>query len=663
MLLKALYDLAQHRGLFESVHLQSRDIHLLIPINEEGELTQKGVIPLFSTDEKGKNILGQKWSLPRFPGENNGGKAYFLADSCLALLGIDKKTGDTISLTEEGKAKNSTKTFFHFWERVELAFTESKAPELAALLNFRKRYFNLEGERLKHSLPFIEIRLSEKGKPEVGALTSTGEWKRLEKLTLSFQVGERIIFDGRKKDSPLVKYWQKAYAREAFVGNTVDKNAVVTKAGVCLVSGKITPAIARSHKPKILGIPGVSSGGYIVSFAKECPAFSSYGFEMGENAPVSEEAAASYALALQSLIDNENTSFKIGSLCVCFWARESEGVTDFLSRMLHKPDPLAVANFLKSPWAGIERHAAKLKQFYSITLSGNAGRIVIRHWMQTTVEQAMKNFANWFYDLDIVDIPVPEEKKKKRGKGSKEQDTIVAKDVEKMPPLALLRLACTTVREAKDLQSEIPAQLYRAALEGTAPSIMLIKLILHRLEADLHQYGMKTLFDVSRFALLKLILNRNRKEGDPMIEPKVFETDDKAYNCGRLLAVLAEIQAKAHDYKLEGAGVSERYFGIASVSPASVFPLLLRLNRHHLDKIRKSSGSTWNQESNIQEILCRLVPEKAGEPPQFPRHLDLQAQGRFALGFYQQKAEIEKRKQEARITNATAEKEKLHDQE
>jgi CRISPR-associated protein Csd1 len=191
---------------------------------------------------------------------------------------------------------------------------------------------------------------------------------------------------------------------------------------------------------------------------------------------------------------------------------------------------------------------------------------------------------------------------------------------------------------------------------------MLIKPILHRLEADLQRFGMKTLFNVSRFALLKLILNRNRKEGDSMIEPKVFETDDKAYNCGRLLAVLAEIQAKAHDYQLSGAGVAERYFGTASVSPASVFPLLLRLNRHHLDKIRKTSGSAWNQEGNIQEVLCRLAPEAAGAPPQFPRHLDLQAQGRFAIGFYQQKAEVEKRKEEARQNKANTGKEKPHDQ-
>ena len=108
---------------------------------------------------------------------------------------------------------------------------------------------------------------------------------------------------------------------------------------------------------------------------------------------------------------------------------------------------------------------------------------------------------------------------------------------------------------------------------------------------------------------------------------------DAAYQCGRLLAVLAEAQAKAHDYQLEGAGVAERYFGTAMASPASVFPILLKLNRHHLDSIRKSEkykGHDRFLDEAIQEVSTKIYP--------FPRTQDLQGQGRFALGFYQQKA-------------------------
>jgi hypothetical protein len=46
------------------------------------------------------------------------------------------------------------------------------------------------------------------------------------------------------------------------------------------------------------------------------------------------------------------------------------------------------------------------------------------------------------------------------------------------------------------------------------------------------------------------------------------------------------------------------------------------------------------EEAAIRDILSHLRP--TGEmPPEFPRHLNLQEQGRFAIGFYQQQAEDE----------------------
>ena len=139
------------------------------------------------------------------------------------------------------------------------------------------------------------------------------------------------------------------------------------------------------------------------------------------------------------------------------------------------------------------------------------------------------------------------------------------------------------------------------------------------------------------------------------IPPKLTaDTDDPAYNCGRLLAILAATQDKAHEYKLEGAGVAERYFGTASVSPASVFPLLLRLNRHHLNKIGKSERFGGHERfivEQIQDVLVLFKPAKVGAPPMFPRTLDLQAQGRFALGFYQQMAADAAARQTSRHNN------------
>ena len=91
--------------------------------------------------------------------------------------------------------------------------------------------------------------------------------------------------------------------------------------------------------------------------------------------------------------------------------------------------------------------------------------------------------------------------------------------------------------------------------------------------------------------------------------------------------------------------MSEKYFGTASTSPAYVFPYLVKLNRHHLQKIGKSAkyaGSERFLEEAIFSILSKLGQAEEMRrkkiAPAFPRTLDLQAQGRFALGFYQQMA-------------------------
>jgi hypothetical protein len=40
-------------------------------------LMGEALVPLFTKDAKGKDRLGRDLTMPRFPGENNGGKAFF----------------------------------------------------------------------------------------------------------------------------------------------------------------------------------------------------------------------------------------------------------------------------------------------------------------------------------------------------------------------------------------------------------------------------------------------------------------------------------------------------------------------------------------------------------------------------------------------------------
>jgi len=132
------------------------------------------------------------------------------------------------------------------------------------------------------------------------------------------------------------------------------------------------------------------------------------------------------------------------------------------------------------------------------------------------------------------------------------------------------------------------------------------------------------------------------------IQPKLTaDTADPAYNCGRLLAVFDDLQRRSHEWKLTGSSVAERYYASASAAPATTFGILWRLHLHHLKKLRSLGGKYAAAAAPIERkiweiaVLFGQTPELAARraPPDFPRTLDLQAQGRFALGFYQQKAE------------------------
>jgi CRISPR-associated protein Csd1 len=653
MLLNALHELAEQNNLLRDLHVQQRTVHLLIPISATGELAADGVISLHSQDRKGKAVLGRDLLVPRFPGENNGGKAYFLAESFTYVLGIEAPSGAGLPLGG-GDRSNPVKSFHHFWEQIETAERQTALPVLASLLKFRERYLFEKDGLSAHRLPFADIKeWVPKGKklPEYRVCVRTvgGEWIPLAKLTVSFQVDGNFVFN-TDPDDPLHRYWRDTYRELAF---SEAGEGEASNRGLCMITQATDAPIARSHKPKILRIPGLSSGGYVVSFARESPAFSSYGFEMGENAPISEMAAAGYALGLQRLLDSENHSVRIGPSVVCFWARSRSEKTTMFAALLNRADPKAVADFLGNPWRGIDRALAKKDQFCCVTLSGNAGRVVVRHWMQLTLERAVENFADWFNDLNIVRLRIDREDGDARKVGTTEAKNDTDENG-RFHPLALYALACTTVRDSKDLKSDVVRQLYRAALEGTAPSLSMAKLVLEQLRSALAGDSPKKRrypFSPSRYSLLRLILNRNRKGDEPMIEPQVFETDDEAYNCGRLLAVLAEAQERAHEFKLEGAGISERYFGTASVSPSSVLPLLIRLNRHHLEKIKKSDQYSHHArfiEAEIQTIMAHFISRAAGLPPEFPRYLNLKKQGRFAIGFYQQKAKAEAERTAAR---------------
>jgi CRISPR-associated protein Csd1 len=619
MLLKHLYDFAVSRKLTDNLAFGLKAVRWIIDLKLDSEGKLVASRPQVTGDDK----RGKEFSCPvTTRNKNVGGVAEFLADNLTGVFGLDPEPEAAApSRRRADRNENNRLKCDDFWRQIAEAQRATGNGLLELPLMFRGS--------LKDSLPgFLRWGRSsgaaDNEKPAWWVRHASGDESRLGPDCFSFRVNGNLLLD----DEDLRSWWRSIHAQE--VRATEEGSDI----GLCLVTGKSGVSIATTHIPTIKGVRGSQpSGAKIVSFEKSAPAFSSFGLQQSLNAPTSNEAATAYCAGLNWLLDRDDHRIHLAGTTLCFWTRESEAESGLFARLLNRPDPKSVSDFIKTPFSGIERELARRDEFFAVVLAGNSGRIVVRHWLQVTLERAVENLGLWFADLHLAAPPPPLSKKHEK---VGERDGI--------PPLALFRLACTAVREAKDLPADVPAQLYRAALEGAAPSASLLKPMLDQLHSRLvSDEHYNPLYDESRFALLKLILNRNRKGATMEIKFKlVADTEDAAYNCGRLLSVLAAAQDKAHDYKLEGPNVVERYFGTASVSPSSVFPLLLRLNRHHLNKIRKSERFAGHErflEEQIQGILSLFKPATPGTPPVFPRNLDLQAQGRFALGFYQQAAE------------------------
>ena len=101
-----------------------------------------------------------------------------------------------------------------------------------------------------------------------------------------------------------------------------------------------------------------------------------------------------------------------------------------------------------------------------------------------------------------------------------------------------------------------------------------------------------------------------------------------AYLCGRLLAVLEQVQYVAVSPK---ATLIDRFYGTASTAPASVFSRLLKGAQAHLGKLRKEKPGAYVA---LQDRLAGIMGNLSG----FPKVLSLEEQGWFSLGYYHQRA-------------------------
>ncbi len=388
--------------------------------------------------------------------------------------------------------------------------------------------------------------------------------------------------------------------------------------GTCLITGKRLP-LARLH-PAIKGVNGAqSSGASIVSFNLD--AFTSYGKQQGDNAPIAEEVAFAYTTVLNHLLrrdEHNRQRLQIGDATVVFWAlaRDSESAEqaeDLFATLADPPTDAQESARVRSVLEGIARgrplHELRPEldedtRFFVLGLSPNASRLSIRFWQAGSLEFFARRMAEHYIDLLLEPVPW------------------------RTPP-AIWRLLYTTAAQGKaeNIPPLLAGEMTRAILTGSRYPRSLLANVIMRMRADGDISGL-------RVALCKSVLTRDRRMGVKGIEEEVpvsldKESIDPGYRLGRLFAVLENVQRAALGRQIN-ATIRDRYYGAASATPASVFPVLLRNTQHHLSRLRKDKpGLAHTLEREIGEIVDGLESH-------FPRNLKMLDQGRFAIGYYHQ---------------------------
>jgi CRISPR-associated protein Csd1 len=114
-------------------------------------------------------------------------------------------------------------------------------------------------------------------------------------------------------------------------------------------------------------------------------------------------------------------------------------------------------------------------------------------------------------------------------------------------------------------------------------------------------------------------------------------SDYPPYILGRLFAVLERIQQRANPNI--NTTIKERYLDSATTVPFAVFPTILKLAEKHLKVIKRN-----NPEEGLY-LEKQLVQLNGRIHESYPKHLNLEEQGVFILGYYHQKQSFYEKKE------------------
>jgi CRISPR-associated protein Csd1 len=507
-------------------------------------------------------------------------------------LNFDSKSG-TLSVDDRtGKAKKSHAAFV---EKSKAFFEGMTSPIAVAFLNFVNTW---EPEKEENNPLLLGL-----GKE----LSTAG-------FVFSLSGHPEIML---QDDEEVKAHW------ESMLAETGDTDGDLQQ---CAIMGQPLP-IARIHD-KIKGIPGGSTmGNTLISFNN--PAEYSYGHEQSYNSNISELAMKKYTQALNYLMAEKKHRVAIDDLIMFHWAANNNEQCDDLfmdelfgtdyfgeekldavdteagiGEMLNKVSRATLNDDLDGILEKIDSNV----DFYIVGIKPNSARLAVKFIYRRQFGEVFRNLVQHQLDLKIS---------------------------ENSRPVSLNMIKKQLVSQKSSNQtvdSSLVTKVLESAIYGWRYPEFLLQTVVRRIQTDRDTETEQNIqMNPARMGILKACINRNDRLNGKEEEIKMaldIENKNPAYLCGRLFAVLENVQQRASGYGLNRT-IKDAYFTSASTRPATVFPKLLTLSQHHMAKM--------DNDRYADESISQIVNELGSE---FPNTLALKEQGIFMLGYYQQKQYI-----------------------
>lgn len=576
---------------------------------------------------------------PGFKPKRPRGYFHLSASGQFLDLEVREKDAETVNAPDAGAAANGTRYCNPLIEKAGIVLCivndEKKDKNVPVKHNFFLSFFE-EGRNVEPLFGIVADALRDSGILEQ-MRTALTEKKIKPVDPVGFAVDGQYL----EKTEHYFEYWNQFRKKM--------QPASEMKAERCLITGELSQPMATV--PKVSGL--MSVGGHISGDAFLCfdkDAFQSYGLKQSANAVVSEAAMTAVNAALSELI--QKSDVLEGAKMIHWYSRQVKKQEDILSMLfagnLVEGDEEEVSDREeeREAFAAAQAMVASLREgklagkpdvmYYMMPLSGAGGRMMVRGWYEGSYEELYENISLWFADLRLI-LP--------NGKGRTRPPKLKSLCLCMLKPGGGNKVWERMDHELSNLSQRITYAAIHGSLIPDESAYRVLQwlrsyFLMDRDQKRRNKEGGNTGQETVAYQLLKAWIRRKqRKEGDKEMMNEVLNPQnyDIAYLCGRLMAVYSVIQEKAMPEV--NVGVAERYYAAAMTGPGLVIGKLSQISQYHLTKLDR--GLKVYFEKKLTEIYLSIGEKK------IPTALTMKQQTEFALGYYQQKAEIYSGKKES----------------